>query len=352
VICGRCGQRMTVRYHTVRGQRSPDYVCQRDGIEHARPLCQQISGGSLDAAIAALVVDAVTPLALEVSLAVQEQLQAQATEVDRLRRLQVERARYAANLAERRFLRVDPDHRLVADSLEADWNDKLRTLAAAQEEYEQQRQQDALVLDAEQRAAVLALATDFPRLWNDPRTPDRERKRMLRLILEDVTLIKHEQVTAHVRFRGGATRTLNLPLPLSAWQARKTAQQVVEEVDRLLNQYTDAEVAEQLNQQGLRSGTGQPFSRLIVRDIRFTYGLTDRRSRLQAAGCLTAQQMTELLSISTSTLGDWRRRGLLKAHKYNDKGEHLYEHPGENPPVKWRHKADIRKLHPDHRKEV
>lgn len=342
VVCGLCGQRMTVRYHAAHGKRVPDYMCQRDGVENARPPCQRIAGSTLDETIGELLVEAVTPLALEVTLAVREELRARAEEVDRLRLQQVERARYEADLAERRYMRVDPDNRLVADSLEAEWNHKLRALAAAQESYEQQRQQDNPVLADEERAAILALATDFPRLWRDPRTSDRERKRMARLILEDVTLIKREQITAHLRFKGGATRTLTLPLPLLAWQARQTARQVVEKVDRLLDLNTDGEVATALNREGLTSGTGRSFNPSIVRDIRFTYGLVDRYSRLRAAGCLTRREMAAALGVSMRTVADWRQRGLLPAHRYSDKGEYLYEPPSKGAPLKWKHKPPRR----------
>jgi|GEM_PF-3309730 len=137
-------------------------------------------GGALDRAVGDLLVEAMSPLALEVALSVQEELQARADEADRLRHQQVERARYEAELAQRRYLRVDPDNRLVASSLEAEWDAKLRALAAAQDDYERQRAEQT-VLDDAQRQKVLALATDFPRMWADPATPARERKAMARL---------------------------------------------------------------------------------------------------------------------------------------------------------------------------
>ena len=123
-----------------------------------------VVGGSLDAAIGDVLVEMMTPLALEVALTVQQELAARAEDADRLRRQQVERARYDADVAQRRFLRVDPENRLVADALEAAWNGRLRALAAAQERYEQAREADARVVNDEQRAEILALASDFPRL--------------------------------------------------------------------------------------------------------------------------------------------------------------------------------------------
>src|SRR5436309_2754643 len=161
-VCGRCGGRMTVRYYVSHHAVLPEYTCQRDGSEHARPICQRIVGGALDRAIGELLVEIVSPLALEVALAVQDELEARTQEVDRMRRQQVERARYEAELAQRRYLRVDPDNRLVADSLEAEWNTKLRALSAAQEEYERQRTAAGGALSADQRRPVMTLVTDFP----------------------------------------------------------------------------------------------------------------------------------------------------------------------------------------------
>ena len=129
LICGRCGKRMTVRYHTRGGHLIPDYVCQREGIEYGEPICQHIPGAAIDEAVGNILVEAVTPITLEVALAIQQELQSGLDEADRLRQQQVERIRYEAELARRRYLRVDPDNRLVADSLEADWNEKLKLRA-------------------------------------------------------------------------------------------------------------------------------------------------------------------------------------------------------------------------------
>jgi len=175
---------MTVGYRQRKAGLAPDYICagprEVDRIE--RGYCQRISGYSLDFAVGAMLVETVTPLALEVALSVQQEMQSRWDEADRLRRLQVDRARYESELARRRFLPVDPDNRLVAASLEAEWNLKLRGLAEAEQNYERQRQADQLKISASQREQVLGLATDFPRLWNDPATASRERKRMVRLL--------------------------------------------------------------------------------------------------------------------------------------------------------------------------
>lgn len=326
-ICGRCGSRMTVRYYLSHGVVFPEYVCQRDGIAHARPICQRIVGGALDRAIGDLLVQTVSPLALEVTLAIQDELEARTDEVDRLRRQQVERARYDADLAQRRYLRVDPDHRLVADALEAEWNAKLRALAAAQEAYERERAADGGALSAEQRHEVLALASDFPRLWHDPETPQRERKRMVRLLVEDVTLHKTDAIVAEVRFRGGTTQTLRLPLPLSAAELRKTAASVVAEIDRLLDEHTDAEIAALLNARGVQPGVADQFTASIIWHLRRAHGLEPRFSRLRRRGLLTLQELSAALGLHPSTVKDQAARGQLVSERYNDKGERLYAPP-------------------------
>ena len=152
VVCGVCGHRMTVRYHTRKGKQWPEYVCQREGIDTATSKCQSIPGAGIDRAIGALLVETVTPVTLEVALQVQAELEARIHEADALRRQRVERARQEADLARRRFMEVDPGNRLVADVLEAEWNEKLRGLHDAQEELEQRRQQDHPQLSDEQRA--------------------------------------------------------------------------------------------------------------------------------------------------------------------------------------------------------
>jgi hypothetical protein len=214
VVCGVCGSPMPIRYRARRGgQLLPDYVCPGRGHAYAEPVCQSVLGAEIDAAVGQLLVDTVTPVALEMALAVLDEIQARLDDADRLRHRQVERAQYEADRARYRYMQVDPANRLVADSLEADWNSRLRALAEAQAEYQRQRAADRVTADPEQRERILALATDFPAIWHDPGIPQRERKRMVALLIEDVTLVKHRQVTAQVRFRGGATTSLTVPRP-------------------------------------------------------------------------------------------------------------------------------------------
>ena len=239
-------------------------------------------------------------------------------------------------------MQVDPDHRWVVDSLEAEWNQALRALAAAKERYEKQRQADRAGLDEEQRAAIMALATDFPRLWNDPHTPQRERKRMARLLIADVTLLKASDVRAEVRFHGGATHTLTLALPKSAWMLRQTSAAAIAEINRLLDEHTGREIAELLNRQGMISGEGKRFNHMMVARIRDNYGLESRYSRLRARGLLTLNEIAAYLDVATATVKNWRRAGLLRAYRYDDKGQCLFEQPGAGAPTKYAYQRKTR----------
>jgi DNA invertase Pin-like site-specific DNA recombinase len=334
VVCGVCGSRMTVRYHTRQTKLVPEYVCQRDRADHIVSVCQHVFGEQLDQAIGQLLIDTVTPLALEVTLTVQQEIQAKLEEVERLRKKQIERARYEADLAQRRYLHVDPANRLVADSLEADWNNKLRALNAAQEQYEEQRKNDRATVSEQQRASILALAHDFPGLWQNPKTPDRERKRLVRLVLEDVTLIQNQQITAHVRFKGGITKTLTTPRPLKVWQTKMTPAEVVTEIDGLLDHHTETKIAGILRQRSICSGDGKPFNRRAVARIRRKYQLKSRYDRLREKGLLTIDEMADRLQLSPPWVRTWREHGLLKAYPVNDKNIYLYEDPGPDPPRK------------------
>ncbi|MBI5787682.1 MAG: recombinase zinc beta ribbon domain-containing protein [Candidatus Schekmanbacteria bacterium] len=330
-ICGRCGGRMAVVYHKYQSGLVPHYVCQPNEPGGGPRICQSLTGRAMDEAVSNLVLAAITPLALEVSLSVQQELEARAQEIDRLRYRQVERAQYEVELAKRRYMQVDPDNRLVAATLEADWNERLCALAAAETAYEQQRQAERFRLDEEKRAQVLALAADFPRLWSNLATPMRERKRVLRLLIEDITLLKLKEqakIAIQVRFRGGATQRLEIPAAVPFGQTYTTPPAVVAEIDRLLEVHGDEEVARLLNGQGLKSGRGQTFTAVSVASVRHRYGLPSKTERLHLHGMLTSNELAESLGIKPNTVRTWRRQGLLHGVECPD-GRYLYQPPDE-----------------------
>jgi DNA invertase Pin-like site-specific DNA recombinase len=343
-ICGRCGRRMTVRYHTRRGVEVPDYQCITRCIQDGTARCQNVPGGTVDDAVGTLLLDTLSPHALEVALTVQAELDIRAAEADALRRQAVERARHRADLARRRYLAVDPDNRLVADSLEADWNDALRALQTAHEDYERASAAAAATLTDELKDRIRSLATDFPALWSNPNTHQRDRKRMVRLLVDDVTLHKTDRIHLHVRFRGGQTHSLVVAIPPTSWQARQTRKDTVAELDQLLDTHTDAQAADALNVAGHRSGENKPFTAGIVVHLRRKYHLPSHADRLRAQGLLTKTELAQRLRVHTSTIKNWTRAGILNSHKANDKNEHLYEPPiADDPRLTARQGSPLRK---------
>jgi len=210
-----------------------------------------------------LLVETMTPAKLELAIAVQHEIDEREAETGRLYQMQVERARYESVLAERRYKAVDPDNRLVAGTLEAEWNDRLRHVREAEQEHERLRLARQAVT-AQVRDQILRLAEDFPQMWHDPKTPDRERKRMARLLIEDVTLIRTpEQVTAHIRFKGGASQTIHTPV-----RRRGTDPRAVAMAKRLLDDHHDyASIAVVLSQAGMKTARGHSFNSKNVRHI-------------------------------------------------------------------------------------
>jgi hypothetical protein len=163
---------------------------------------------------------------------------------------------------------------------------------------------------------------------------------MMRLLISDITLTKGASLHADIRFSGGATRSLDIPLPRSCIELRTTDAAVVREIDVLLDTCTEAEIADLLNERGVRTVSMQPFTRLRVMSLRAAYGLKHRRTRLREAGLLTPSDISARYGVTISTVHEWRRRGLLRAHPVNNKGEFLYEIPSENLPGKFQHKGD------------
>jgi DNA invertase Pin-like site-specific DNA recombinase len=330
VLCGICGERMGIEYHQVRGDTRgrPDYICKEDLVRRGGKACQVVPGNSIDAAIGALLVELVTPMNLEVTLAVQRELESRAAELDAARRQHVERTRYDAELARRRYMSVDPDNRLVANTLEAEWNERLRIHDEAAAEYDRRTREQAAALDEEARRRIRELAEQFPRVWNDPRVPSAERKRIFRLIVEDVTLLKGQTtITANVRLSGGATRILMLPRPRSIADLRKFRPEIVSEVDCLLDHHRDQEIADILNKRGLRTGEGKRFKRTTIYSLRESHKLSSHHDRLRRRGLLTTQELAERFQVTDSTVREWGRKGLIKNCYADSRISGLWEIP-------------------------
>jgi DNA invertase Pin-like site-specific DNA recombinase len=318
VICGRCGRRMTVRY--MEDGVRPIYVCAQVHKDLAGKTCQFLRGDGVDQAMADLFLTALQPAHLQVSLATLTQLEERARAVDRQWQLRLERARYEVDLAQRRYIAVEPENRLVARSLERDWNEKLTTLDRLEREHAVHPTSDSLVVNKEERARILALAQDVPLVWYAPTTTAAERKQLLRLLIKDVTLTKQSTTIAiAVRWQTEACSTLEVLRPQRAADVKRTAPAVLVRVRELALTHTDDDIAVQLNTEGFRSGNEGAFSESKIQWIRYVYQIKSRCPRGPAAcpqgqrgdGRYSARAAAALLNVTVYTIAEWCKTGKL-----------------------------------------
>lgn len=339
VVCGKCGQRMVPRYLSRKnGALVPQYSCSREGIETGSRICQRVQGAAVDKLIGQVLLETMTPLTIELALEVLDEIRRRREEVVRVHQRHLEQARYDAEMARRRFLRVDPENRLVADNLERAWNQALACVQEAQEACDLFTKDGLAGLSDEEKARVRELARDFPVVWNDSRVSALDRKRMVRLVIEDVTLLKTDVIDVKIRFRGGAVNEVRLPVPLSLWEQRKASPELVDRLRELSKTKTAQETAAALNKECIKSPTGRAFTRTMVHSLRHRYGIPGLHRALKEKGFLTADEIAPRLGVSPATVKVWGRRGLLRTHRKDDRGMLLYEDPGEGRrPVKWKH---------------
>jgi hypothetical protein len=288
-----------------------------------------MSGDKIDDAIGKLVTELITPEVLKASVDVHNELISRREEATALLSQAVVRAQYEMNLAKQRYMNVDPNNRLVADELEAEWNGKITSYKKAKEDYERRKKEDMASLNSDEVKRIKALATDFPKLWNNPKTSQKERKRMVNLLIEDVTLTKRKTISVQVRLKGGAVRELEVPVAENIADQRRTSPKVVEEIDRLLEKHDDLEITDILNKKGLHTGTGKQFTLPAVRRVRMAYGLKTRLQRMKETGLLTTNELAVKLGVYHSTVQRLRRRGKLKGYRCNDRGDYLFEPPSD-----------------------
>ncbi len=330
LLCGACGRRMRVRYRQRAGRVEPAYWCMtsEDGVNAS--FCTWAPGAGIDDAVGKLLLQSLTPMAVDLALAIEQEIGARAQQTDRLRLQQVERARYEADLARRRYMQVDPDHRIVAASLEKLWNDALRALTELQNEHDRRRSDERCAREPAERERLRALGTDLAAVWHDPNTAPRDRKRIARLLIEDVTFRRDDSVHLLLRFRGGATETLTLPRLRPNWQLRQTDPTTVARIDALLATHTSTEIATILNQEGRKTGAGLTFTVHRVNTVVHAAGLKTLKQRLIAAGLCTTPELARRLGVDVETVRSWQRDRKIDGRRCGGRGEWMY-HPDVRP---------------------
>jgi DNA invertase Pin-like site-specific DNA recombinase len=311
VFCGACGRSMQVRYQ----DRYPRYECSHSRADHvAAPLCGSVRADTVDQAVTAALLAAVEPAQVALALAAAEEVTARRQRSVRAAELAVERARYDAERAERAFLACEPENRLVARSLEARWETRLADLAEAEAALATQRSARPELPSPDQLAATVA---DLPALWSAPATSDKDRKRLLRTLLGDVTLTPSAEnpsrLTAGLRWKSGATQQLLVTRRKNAIQLRATDPAAIELARRIGPGCDNNALATALNDAGHRTGTGQPFDGVAAANLRNYHHIP--YPGLLEDGELTPRQVAGRTGVSTGTIHYWINAGYLPARR-------------------------------------
>jgi len=258
VLCGVCGRRMNVRY--LFDGNVPSYECRQAHAQIAEKTCQTMRGDGIDQAVAACFLEAIQPAHLAVSLTTLDQLQARAKQIDRQWQLRLERAQYEADLARRRYVAIDPENRLVARSLEREWNEKLTEVERLQREYATLPKPPALLITPRERERILALAHDIPTVWHAPTTTHAERKQLVRYLIKDVTLTKQEKdIEVRIRWQTEALTIVTVPRPKLSADVRRTDSLVVDRVRDLSPTHTATQIADLLKEARIASWIRREF---------------------------------------------------------------------------------------------
>jgi len=315
LVCGSCGRRLSVRY-TGNGGLYPVYECNWQHREAlTRQACMAVAGKPLDAAVAERVVAAVTPLTIDLALKALTSLEERDQAIGAQWRRRIERARYEADLAERRYEAVDPANRLITATLEQRWNEAMQRVVDLEAELANFERQTLRTVTADQKQQILQLASDFPRLWTASTTTARDRKRMLRLLVKDITVVKGpepKRLRLHMRWQGGATETVELRLAPSRAEAVRYPQDFVARITDLAIDHDDGEIAAKLNRNGLTSSTGKPFTASMINWVRFKHRVPGPS---RPTGTLSVAQVRQRYGVSPWVVYDWIEKGLVTAHR-------------------------------------
>ena len=313
--CGRCSRKLRVSYS---GKFStPAYHCAGNSITNGRAeYCMRVGGKQIDAAVARAFLAALAPAGLEAALVTAQQVETDQDAVVAQIKLQVERARYEAQRAERRYRAVDPDNRLVARGLEAEWEKCLQALQSAEADLAQRETEKGRVLSNEERAQILALGKDVELVWSAPSTTDRDRKELLRTLVDEVIVhVNRETENAHLvlRWRGGLLTELDVHLPRSRPAPIRTDEDTVDLVRRLAAHYPDAVIAGILNRQGKVTAKGMRFTANRVSSLRTHWKIPCfTPSQVHQKGdVVTIDRAAQILGIAPSTVHRWLNDGFI-----------------------------------------
>jgi DNA invertase Pin-like site-specific DNA recombinase len=324
LVCGRCGQRLMVSY-SGRASRLR-YSCSRAAIDYAAPPCQGLAGRVLDELVATQVLAALTPAALELSLAAAQDVEHEREQLHRHWQQLQERARYQVERARRQYDATEPENRLVARELERRWEEALAQQQQVEQEYARFCRNQPAALSAAEREQIRTLAQEIPALWQAATTTAADRQRMVRLLVEEVVVTVQgdsEQVEVVIRWAGGQSSRHELVRPVRRYQQRSDYGRLLKRIDELRQEgQTLVEVAEQLNQEGFRPPKrATAFNKSILSHLLWGRGAGEGQLRaVRESGLLGMNEwllsdLAKKLGMPPVTLHRWIRVGWVHARK-------------------------------------
>lgn len=340
LLCGRCGRRMGPRYQTRSGGDAWwSYLCSGDGDRDSGDrACWSVAGPTIDRAVEALFLETMVPGELDLSLAVEREAESQAESLARAWRARIEQAQYDARLAERRYKAVDPDNRVVARTLEREWEQRLCDLQAVEQQYAEARRQRLAELTEQDRERIRRLARDLPAVWRSSTTQPVERKAMLRLVIEAITIdpvdVPKRCTKVRVQWQSGVVDELEVPR-LHKGESHRHCPEAVQRVRELAAaSLHDGQIARQLNDEGLRTGTGRRWDLEAVRQLRSRSQITrvaPDRPRMRPLpdrypdGRYSVPGAEARFGVSRAIVYRWIKAGLVSASRA-DYGTHRNAH--------------------------
>lgn len=314
VFCARCGRRLMARY----GE-SAAYVCEHLRKRYAAPRCQTFTVAHVDQAVEQAFLAVVEPARIEATLATFAQLEQQRVALDQLWQQRLERARYEVERARRQYNRVEPEHRLVARELETQWNTALQTLQTLEQDYAREQARALAPLSTADRALIEHVVTDLPGVWHAPTTTPAERKRMVRCLIQDVSLDSFSlpgHTRLHLRWQTGAITTVTVHRPTSG-DVHRLDKALVAHIRELAQVQPDDHIAELLNRQGYTTRHGLPWTYRRMMDTRRRHAIptacpiTPRDETPRGDGLVSVQMAARQFHTSPGTILNWIRKGLL-----------------------------------------
>lgn len=313
--CGRCGRRLRVYY--LGKNSTPGYYCATNTIHNGRGThCLRVGGVQIDKAVSEAFPDTVAPSGIEAALLAEKNIEADQEAALAQWRLQVERARYETERAERRYRAVEPENRLVARTLEAEWERRLAELADAEAELERREHQRPGRLTEDERKRIRTLSDDLGRVWEAQTTTDRDRKELLRTLLEEINIaVERSESKAHLtlRWRGGLITELDVSLRGNRTPPIRTDEDTIELIRRLAAHYPDTVISGILNRQGRQTARGDRFTANRVGNVRRHWKIPrfDSATAFSEGELVTVQKAAEMLGVAPSTVHRWLADGFI-----------------------------------------